>query len=457
MAAADHWWRRHWRAVVGSVAFFSSPFWGALRKAAECLYSGIDFYGNAGTAYDIYRNYLVPWLPGWHLTMPFGWPHWLPPWLVTMVAGVTLVLWDFRRTRRAVAVPQSSIRFGAPRQTEPEHFVREWSVPVSSSVRLEGCSILLLLQGRSLALRWPTWNGPVEQWTLRPGQAEILVPVVIRSHLRARTPATRDVTLEPGVARIMDASFLIRDEAHCTDLEPGLHEVRLRVECRRGGWTSPPYRIAIPIACGNTNFEVHQLADGDPLQEPPDEVKRVGIEAQWRALYETQHGESALGSADVPNAPQARPSPQVPFDQPRQRDERGPLRPVRQDPMERIRQQREKWAEQAVRDARLHAIRSLVALRDAGHAMLNVLQRPAQPDSVYRSQQAVQWYRNEVVELAGKVSPGKAAVLDSAYLRDDDGREVRNAHPGTAPTNRHHLRLYLAGLLRQLETFLNEV
>src|SRR5207248_231438 len=67
---------------------------------------------------------------------------------------------------------------------------------------------------------------------------------------------------------------------------PGLHEVRLRIESGATGWTSPPYRIAVPVAGGNTHFEMHRLSEGASVLEAPDAIKSLGIEAQWHAHYQ---------------------------------------------------------------------------------------------------------------------------------------------------------------------------
>lgn len=129
---------------------------------------------------------------------------------------------------------------------------------------------------------------------------------------------------------------------------------------------------------------------------------------------------------------------------------------VRQSLGDRARDRMRDWHKELERERRSATVRRLAELRTAGHQMLNHLERQRTWEADLTAKQAVQWYRNEVVELASQISD-KATVLDSAFLVDDQGREVRNANPGVAPIRREQLRLYLKNLLRRLEGFLDDV
>lgn len=175
--------------------------------------------------------------------------------------------------------------FGAPQQRASESWLKWWHVAVSSSQRMEDCRVFLIHEGRKLSLRWPTWQGPTEYWTLRPDEASKDIPVVIRSEInegRWQLPA--------GVARITDVPFFVGDGINHTNLPAGLHEVRLRVERGSRYWQSAPYRVAVPRAGGNTNFEMHALAEGTSVFEPPDAIKSTGLTAQWLSNYYGDHG-----------------------------------------------------------------------------------------------------------------------------------------------------------------------
>src|SRR5207302_895555 len=50
-------------------------------------------------------------------------------------------------------------------------------------------------------------------------------------------------------------------------------------------WDSPPYRIAVPRGQGNTNFEMHQMSEGETVVEPPHAIKSAGIRSRWLAIY----------------------------------------------------------------------------------------------------------------------------------------------------------------------------
>src|SRR5207248_1849430 len=123
---------------------------------------------------------------------------------------------------------------------------------------------------------------------------------------------------------------------------------------------------------------------------------------------------------------------------------------------DRLREDARAWKEEQAKKQRVAALHDLMRLRDAGHEMLNFLQRPGRQTQSFTAQQAVQWYRNEVVELADRIVPGKGATLDSPFLMHADGREIRNPNPGIAPTHLRDLVPYLSSLLRRLEGFLEQ-
>jgi hypothetical protein len=123
---------------------------------------------------------------------------------------------------------------------------------------------------------------------------------------------------------------------------------------------------------------------------------------------------------------------------------------------DRRREEMKEWSERAARERRAATLRRLTQLRDAGHEMLTLLRDRLHAPRNRQAQQAAQWLRNEIVELADHVAPGKGAALDSPFLVDAGGRESRNPSPGVPPIGNDELDLYLTNLLRRLDRFLDD-
>ncbi len=293
--------------LLGALSCAAGPAWPQLRRRL-----GPRFSASVARAASDFRWWLVIVLvafvsPGLRL---FTEKPSLPVWGLGIVAQLGLAFWAWTRWRqqRHMPIPEElavepSVSYGTPQQAAREPHLKWWHVPVGTRVgRIEDCRVYLFVNGRKVSLRWSTWQGPTEHWTLRAGEEPRDVPMIVRSEIKTVAPAAVG-ELEASVARVTNPNYFMGDVRNYVDLPPGLHEARVRIEAGPSGWTSPPYRIAVPLALSNLNFEMHRLSEGESALEPPDAIKSWGIEAQWRALYiEAAAPPPTAVAAPVPSA-----------------------------------------------------------------------------------------------------------------------------------------------------------
>jgi hypothetical protein len=162
--------------------------------------------------------------------------------------------------RRPDEDPRELVTFGTAVDLNDDGMATEWAIPVSALFgRFESCMAHLLVDGQKRPGLWfHPCNSPSQLSTLNTERNPRFFWVALRPD-RCNLDRERPRKVPMGVTRLLD--HYCTDDDRRLDLEPGTHEIRLRVVFSEFEWQSPRYVLHVPPEdeVVNRNFTLDRL------------------------------------------------------------------------------------------------------------------------------------------------------------------------------------------------------